>query len=58
MITRLTVATTVAAILAAASIAFAADLRGARAAASPSAQEVVQLERVVVTGHRLPAESR
>ncbi|HRI17977.1 MAG TPA: hypothetical protein PL196_05600 [Burkholderiaceae bacterium] len=58
MISRLTIATAFAAILAAASIAFAADLRGTQAAASPSAQEVVQLERVIVTAQRLPAESR
>lgn len=58
MISRLTATTAITAILAAASIAFAADLRGTRVAASPSAQEVVQLERVVVTAQRLPAESR
>lgn len=58
MISRLTLSAALAAILAAASIALAADLRGTQAAASPSAQEVVQLERVVVTAQRLPAEAR
>lgn len=55
MISRLTFATVVTAVLAAASIAFAGDLRAT--AAKKGQPEVVQLERVVVTAARLPAES-
>jgi hypothetical protein len=60
MISRLTAIAAIVSILAAATLTFAADLplgvAAARAAATQA--QVVQLERVVVTAKRLPAESR
>ena len=60
MISRLTAAAAIFAVLAAASLTFAADLPhdvpGIRTA-SPQAP-VVHLERVVITARRLPAEQR
>lgn len=60
MISRLTAAAAVFAILAAASLTFAADLPhdvpGTRAAATQ--EPVVHLERVVITAKRLPASPR
>ena len=61
MISRLTAFATLFAVLATASIAFAANVQHASftptgAAAKPV--RVIQLERVVVVGKRLPAEAR
>ena len=60
MISRLTAIAAIVSILAAATLTFAANLplgvAATRAAATQA--QVVQLERVVVTAKRLPAESR
>ena len=60
MISRLTAVAAIFAILAAASLTFAADLPhdvlGTRAAAAQT--PVVHLERVVITARRLPASPR
>lgn len=56
MISRLTAIATVFAVLGAASLAIAADTR--RTAADVEAMPVIHLERVVVTGKRLPADQR
>ncbi len=60
MISRLSAFAAVFAVLATASLAFAADLRfGAPAtAATATPVKVVQLERVVVTAQRLQARTR
>lgn len=57
MISRLTTIATLFAVLSAASLAIAAEARQA-AAAKAEAMPVVQMERVVITGKRLPAEQR
>lgn len=54
MISRLTVVAACFAILATASMAFASDLRQQASASQP---KVVQLERVEITGKRLPQGS-
>lgn len=60
MTSRLSAVAAFFAVLATASLAYAAEL-GYPVSASPAAAaqaQVVQLERVVVTARRLPAESR
>ena len=59
MTSRLTAVAAFFAVLATASLAYAAELRYPAPATSATVQaQVVQLERVVVTATRLPADSR
>jgi hypothetical protein len=61
LISRLSASAALFAVLATATLAFAADRSAAMqpsAAATAAPAPVIQLERVVVTARRLPAESR